>query len=143
MQSSLKLKTYDNPENLDLPNARALCHTLVNDIEKTHTYYQQQIEFIKQQYKIALRNLRPDIVSAATLRELFDEAEMIVNPDVEVTVEDNEAKAPNPKKKKKRSRRSLTTCRVRSSNTISKKARKPASPTGRLSLPWVMMSSWS
>jgi transposase len=102
MQRSLALKTYENPDNLGLNEARELCHVLAQDIEKTRAYYQQQIDFIKQQYKIALRQLRPDLVTPATLRELFDEAEMTVSKVDEVEIKDDEAPAPNPKKKKKK-----------------------------------------
>lgn len=101
MQSSLKLKTYEMPENL-APQARASFQELVGDIEKLDAFYKQQIEFIKQQYKIALRKFRPDIVSAATLREMFDEPEMTLNPHVEITIADDETPVPNPKKKKKK-----------------------------------------
>ena len=68
---ALKLRSYEFPANL-APEAKDFCLELVGDIEKTHAYYQQQIAFIKQQYKIALRAMRPDIVSAAALREMFD-----------------------------------------------------------------------
>ena len=101
MQRALKIKSYEIPEDL-APKAKELCEELVVDIEKTHAFYKQQIDFIKQQYKIALRNLRPDIVSAAALRVMFDEAEMTIDPKVETEIEDDEASAPNPKKKKKK-----------------------------------------
>jgi transposase len=100
-QRALKLKSYDIPEDLT-PEAKGLCQELVGDLEKTHAYYQQQIAFIKQQYKIALRAMRPDIVSAAALREMFDEVEMTVDPKVETAIEDPAAPAPNAKKKKKK-----------------------------------------
>jgi len=99
-KSALKLKSYDIPDDLD--GAKDLCRELVGEVEKTHAYYKQQIEFIRQQYKIALRSMRPDIVSAAALREMFDEAEMTVDPKVETAIEDEEAPAPSPKKKKKK-----------------------------------------
>ncbi|TWW09138.1 transposase [Planctomyces bekefii] len=98
---TLKLKSYEIPENL-APEAKDLCQELVGDLEKTHEYYKQQIAFIKQQYKIALRALRPDIVSAAALRSMFDEAEMTLDPKVDTIIEDPGAPAPNPKKKNKK-----------------------------------------
>lgn len=101
MQSTLKLKSYEIPAHLP-PADKASFQELVGEIEKTHAYYKQQIEFIKQQYKIALRSMRPDIVSAAALREMFDEAEMTVSPNVETEIEDDEASKPRPKKKKKK-----------------------------------------
>jgi len=101
MQNSLKLKNYEIPN--DLPRAQNLCQELVNDLEKTHVYYKQQIEFIRQQFKIALRSMRPDIVSANALREMFDEAEMTVNPNVEI--EDDEDPEPDPKKTKKKKKK--------------------------------------
>ena len=95
------MKTYEIPKEF-APEAKALCGDLVKDIEKTHAYYKQQIDFIKQQYKIALRAIRPDIVSAAVLRELFDEAEMTVDSKVETLVEDDDQSPANPKKRKKK-----------------------------------------
>lgn len=98
---ALKLKSYEIPASL-APEAKEICQDLVGEIEKTHAYYQQQIAFLKQQYKLALRAMRPDIVSAAALREMFDEAEMTVDPKVQIEITDDEAPAPNPKKKKKK-----------------------------------------
>ena len=98
---ALKMKSYEMPANLT-PDALASFQEIVGDIEKTHAYYKQQIEFIRQQYKIALRAMRPDIVSAAALREMFDEAEMTIDPKAETQIDDDQAPAPNPKKKKKK-----------------------------------------
>ena len=99
-KSALKLKSYEIPDNLD--GAKDLCRELADEVEMTHAYYRQQIAFIKQQYQIALRSLRPDIVSAAALRGMFDEADVTVDPKVETQVEDDDTPAPNPKKKKKK-----------------------------------------
>ena len=101
MQSSLKLKTYEIPKDLPEP-AEKLFKDLVSDIGRTHEYYKQQIEFIKQQYKIALRAIRPDIVTVDTLRALFDEAEMTVDPNKETQIEDEAEKTENLKKRKKK-----------------------------------------
>ena len=98
MQRSLKLKTYEIPE--DLPTARELCQELASDLEKTHAYYQQQIAFIKQQYKIALAAMRATVVSADTLRHLFDESEMTVEAKVEIDDEDQPERSKKRKKKK-------------------------------------------
>lgn len=101
MQNSLNLKSYDIPEDIPL-HAKALCHELVTDIEKTHAFYRQQIAFIKQQYKIALRQMRPKFVTTETLNSLFDEAEMTTDPEVETAVIDDESpKDPKKRKKKK------------------------------------------
>jgi transposase len=100
-QRSLKLKSHEIPEHLD-PEAKAICQGLVSEVEKTHAYYKEQIAFIKQQYKLALRAMRPDVVSVAALRELFDESEMIVDPKVETQIEDDDKSAPNLKKRKKK-----------------------------------------
>jgi transposase len=99
MQSSLELQTYEIPN--DLPKAQELCQTLVGDLEKTHKYYKQQIEFIKQQYKIALRQIRPGFISSDTLKELFDEAETAIDPSTEPAIVDEDER-PNPKKRKKK-----------------------------------------
>ncbi len=98
---ALKLKSYEIPANL-APEAETVFQELVADVEKTHAYYKQQIAFIKQQYKIALRAMRPDVVTTAALREMFDEAEMTVDPKVETKVEDDAQPAANSKKKKKK-----------------------------------------
>lgn len=98
---TLKLKSYEIPANL-APEAQASFQELVGDIEKTHAYYQQQIAFIKQQYKMALRAMRPNIISVATLNELFDESEMTADPTIEPTIEDDDRPAPNPKKRKRK-----------------------------------------
>ncbi len=100
-QRALKLKSYEIPASLT-PEAKAVCEDLVGELEKTHAYYKQQIAFIKQQYLIALRAARPDIVSSAALREMFDEAEMTLDPKVETLVDDDEQPADNPKKRKKK-----------------------------------------
>jgi transposase len=107
MQRSLGLKTYENPDNLELPEVRKLCHTLVSDVERTRAYYERQIEFIRQQYKIALRSLRPDIVTASLLRELFDEAELTVSPVDDVDVRDDEEPDPKPRKNKKKKKSAI------------------------------------
>lgn len=100
MQKSLKLKSYDIPQ--DPYKAKALCHELVSDIEKTHEYYKQQIAFIKQQYKIAMLQMRPAFVTAETLRSLFDESEVTVDPDIETDIVDDEASGKETKKRKKK-----------------------------------------
>jgi transposase len=100
-QQTLKIKSYEIPENL-APKAQASFQELVSDIEKTHTYYKEQIAFIKQQYKLALRAMRPGLVSSAVLCELFDEAEMTTDPAVETTIEDPDLQPKNPKKKNKK-----------------------------------------
>lgn len=99
---SLKLKSYEVPE--DPRQAQAFCHELVSDIEKTHEYYKQQIAFIKQQYKIALRQIRPTFVTENTLRELFDEPEMTIDPEVDTEI-DGEEKKSGKKAKKARSKK--------------------------------------
>jgi transposase len=100
MQRPLKLKTYEIPE--DLPAAgKDLCEELVGDLEKTHAYYLQQIAFIKQQYKIALAAVRATVVTADTLRDLFDEPEMTVDKAFETEIED-EANSGRPKKRGKK-----------------------------------------
>jgi transposase len=98
---ALSLKSYEVPAHLS-PEDKASFQEVVGALEKTHAYYRQQLEFIKQQYKIALRRLRPDFVTAGALRELFDEAEMMVSPVDQVEIQDDETPAPNPKKKKKK-----------------------------------------
>jgi transposase len=100
MQTSLKLKSYDVPE--DPYKAKDLCHELVSDIEKTHAYYKQQIAFIKQQYKIALRQMRPAFITTETLRSLFDEAEMTMDPEVATDIVDDETPGKETKKRKKK-----------------------------------------
>ncbi len=101
MQKPLALKTYEIPEGI-APQAQELCETLVQDLEKTHAFYKQQIAFLKQQYLIALRSLRPNMVSVVNLRELFDESEMTVDPAVSTEIDDPEDNPRNKKKKKKK-----------------------------------------
>jgi transposase len=101
MQKPLALKTYEIPEGI-APQAKDLCETLVQDLEKTHAFYKQQIAFLKQQYLIALRSLRPNMVSVANLRELFDESEMIVDPTVSTEIDDPDDNSRTKKKKKKK-----------------------------------------
>ena len=139
--SALKFKSYEIPDGLN--GVKDLCRELVGEVDKTHAYYKQQIEFIRQQYKIALRSMRPDVVSAAALREMFDEAEMMASPNVETVIEDDETPAPDPKKKKKKSWLSPTTCRVRSSSTTSKRAPKRVPKTARRFRPLATTSSWN
>lgn len=100
-QRALKLKSYEVPVHLPAAD-KASFQELVGEIEKTHAYYKQQIAFIKQQYKMALRAMRPDIISSAALRELFDEAEMTVDPKIETEIEDDDKTHANPKKRKKK-----------------------------------------
>jgi transposase len=102
MQKPLDLKSYEIPEDL-APKAKDFCQTLVQDLEKTHAFYKQQIAFLKQQYLIALRAMRPNLVSVANLKELFDEAEMTVDPVVSTEIDDPEEKKGTKKKKKKKS----------------------------------------
>ena len=101
MQNSLNLKSDQLPDNLE-PAAKEFCSGLVSDIEKTHDFYRQQIAFIKQRNQLALRMLRPDIVAEATLRDLFDEPEVIVDPKMETKIEEDEA---DTKEKKQRSKK--------------------------------------
>ena len=100
MKNGLNLQTYVIPE--DPLKAKELCRSLVDDLGKTHAYYQRQIAFLKQQYLIALRSMRPDIVSSTALQDLFDEAEMTVDPAVETDIEDDDQHPSPPKKRKKK-----------------------------------------
>ena len=98
---ALNLKAFEVPAHLS-PEDKASFREVVGALEKTRAHYEQQIEFIKQQYKAALRRLRPDVVTPAVLREMFDEAEITVSSMDEIDVQDDEAPKPRPKKKKKK-----------------------------------------
>ena len=77
---SLDLKSHDIPDHLP-DEAKEICNNLVNEIDKTHKFYKEQIEFLKQQYKIALRRLNPKLVNDKNLAALFDEAEVTASSD--------------------------------------------------------------
>jgi len=101
MQNSLNLKSYEVPEDFS-PQAKQFCKELVGDIEKTHGYYQEQMLFLKQQFKIALRRLRPGFISEATLGELFDEVEMTTESETEPEIVSDEKVSNKNKSKKKK-----------------------------------------
>jgi hypothetical protein len=65
MQKPFDLKSYEIPEDL-ATKAKDFCDPLVQDLEKTHAFYKQQIAFLKQQYLIALRAMRSNVVSVAS-----------------------------------------------------------------------------
>src|SRR5690606_38788358 len=103
MQGSLNLKSYDIPENAS-PEARQLFEKMSADMEKMASNHQQQIAWLKQKFRIAMNKMRPEFIIEETLRELFDESELLTDPDVEVSVDgdDDEAKGKKGKRKKKK-----------------------------------------
>jgi transposase len=106
MQGSLKLKTYELPENLP-PEAKDLFATMSNDMERMHEEHRQQIDWLKQKFQIVLRKVRPEFVVEDTLRELFDEAEMITDPDVDTVVEGDENESKNKKTKRQKKKKAI------------------------------------
>ena len=97
----LQLKSYQEPKNLS--EAKAVVKTVNTDMQKMHANYLEQIKFIKQQYKLALKQLRPDLIGSSTMKELFDESEFHTDENIEIDIiEPGESK---PKKKKKRSKK--------------------------------------
>jgi transposase len=106
MQRSLKLKTYDIPE--DLPaEAKELFATMSNDMEKMHEEHRQQIAWLKQKFQIAMRKVRPEFVIEETLRELFDEPEMIIDPDVDPEIKDDENESKIARKKRQKKKKAI------------------------------------
>ena len=101
MQKLLDLKTYEIPESL--PEAKDLCRELITDLEKQRDDYNQQISFLKQQFKIALRAMRPGFISPESLGLLFDESEMTMEAETEPEIDDPQAK--NQAKKKRHKKR--------------------------------------
>jgi transposase len=97
---SLDLKTHDIPDHLP-DEAKEICNNLVNEIDKTHKFYKEQIEFIKQQYKIALRQLSPKLINDKNLAALFDEAEVTASSDDDQDDGESKTKAKKTRKKKK------------------------------------------
>ena len=104
MQSSLNLKTHDIPENFPV-EAKKMCRELVDEVDKTHSYYKEQIEFLKQRYKIAVKQLRPGMITVQDLNALFDEVEMTAEPETEPEIEDPQNKAAKKDKKKHRNKK--------------------------------------
>lgn len=101
---SLKLQSYKIPEHFTA-DAKELCTEMSRDIEKMHDHHQQQIAWLKQQFKIVMRKARPEFVTEATLRDLFDESEICNDPEENLEVEDESCKSrpekkPRGKKKK-------------------------------------------
>lgn len=82
---SLKLKSYDSPDNL--PDAKNVIEEMRGDIDKMHDHHRQQIVWLKQQFKIAMRKARPEFITEESLRDLFDEPEMILDPEDDTEVE--------------------------------------------------------
>ena len=112
----LDLVSINIPEHLP-ENAKQVFNELVQHIDKTHDFYQkemaslksmmeQQKAFLKQQYRMALIAIRPDLFSEQKLALLFDEAELLsyesededeAQPEAELSKKD-----PKPRKKKKK-----------------------------------------
>ena len=80
-----------------------MCHDLVGEIDKTHRYYREQIDFLKQQFKIALKTLRPNIIPSESLELLFDEVEMTSEVETEPEIKDE--KENDPKKNRRKGKR--------------------------------------
>ena len=100
MQKALDLQPYIEPKNLE--EAKVLCKNLVENIQETHDHYKQQMEFMKQAYLIAMRQLRPTFIPQGILQELFDEAEANQEPDAEPPIEGEEELTPKAKKRSKK-----------------------------------------
>lgn len=96
----LNLQSYETPETL--PEAKGLIEKMRGDIEKLHEDHQQQIVWLKQQFKIALRRLRPEFITEDSLRDLFDEAEVTSDPEekIEIESEKESTKKSKPRQKK-------------------------------------------
>lgn len=100
MKNSLNLKTYDIPESFSA-EAQFFCEGLVKDIDKTHKFYKNQIEYLKQQFQIIMRQARPTTISIDSLALLFDEVELDSDSEDEPEVEDTEKRQKKKKRKKK------------------------------------------
>src|SRR5690606_32958718 len=98
---SLKLKSYEVPENCSI-EAKAVIEQMRGDMDKMQELHRQQIAWLKQKFKIAMSKARPEFITEETLRDLFDESEMTVDPDVSAEVED---KPKGDREKKPRSKK--------------------------------------
>lgn len=102
MQNSLNL-AHKIPDTLC--QAQQMCKDLLDIIDKNNTSHKEQLNFIKQQYKIALMQLRPGLVTSEQIALIFDEAEITTDPVVETEVEGSEKDEPKSQKKKDRKKK--------------------------------------
>ena len=102
---TLKLKSYEVPGD---PNAaKQLCHEVIGDLENLHQYRQEQVKWLKRQYQMALRRIRPELVTEDVLRELFDEPEMTADPDDDTEVEEKGGLGKKGKKNRSKKRKAI------------------------------------
>ena len=100
MQSPLKLKPYEIPDTL--PEAKALCQQMSKQMERMHANHLAQVAWLKQQYKIAMKEARPDFVTGESLKELFDESEVIADPESDCNLGEKEPESNKKKKRRKK-----------------------------------------
>lgn len=100
---SLNLKEYEIPSDFS-DEAKSFCSKLIKKIENNEQRHKQHVEWLKQRYQIAMRSARPGFIPEVTLREIFDEAEMYSDPEVETDVEEPKEES-NKKKNKKRKKK--------------------------------------
>lgn len=109
MQNSLDLKMYKVPEHFS-DEAKSFIDDINEDFQdamnRAHRDFNEQIAFLKRRYQIALKYLRPEKVSEELLRTLFDEVEMISEPETEPEVDDSREK-PKAKKQRKKKRKAI------------------------------------
>jgi len=103
---NLEHQSYDIPASL--PEAQELVVKINSDIENLHREHQQQISWLKQQFKIAMLKARPEFVTESTLRDLFDESKVYTNPEESVEVEAENAGCSSRKEKKARAKKRKT-----------------------------------
>ena len=106
MQGSLKLKSYQVPEHLPT-EAKELISSMSSDMEKMHEEHRQQIAWLKQKFQIVLRKVRPEFILEDTLRDLFDESEMVTDPEVTTEVSEGEEESKGQKKKRRKKKKAI------------------------------------
>ena len=115
MTNSLDLKTFEIPASFS-KEAQDACEKLVEEIKlnqikhdkeisENDEVHQQKIKFLKQQFSLVLKQLRPDLISSSSLNNMFDEAEMTTESESEPEIEDEENNSNKKKKKKERKKK--------------------------------------
>jgi len=102
---SLKLQSYEIPDNL--PEAQRVIESMRGDIERLHQQHKDQLTWLMERFRSAMRKMRPEFITEISLRELFDEIEMTADPAAGVMVESEEENGKKEKKQRSKKRKAI------------------------------------